>query len=192
MSVSREAKLSAYAALIRKWNRAINLVSLASLPDLETRHLADSAQLAGLLSDPKGLWLDIGSGGGLPGIVVAIHHPELTVRLVDSDRRKVAFLQTAIRELDLANCTALSARIEELVPAQAANLSARALAPLDRLMPYLERHLASDGTGWLMKGQNWRAELDAAQQNWKFDVTVHPSQTDPGAVILQIGNLRNG
>ncbi len=192
MSASREARLAQYAALIRKWNPAINLVAPASLDQLEQRHIADSAQLALLQPEPQGSWLDIGSGGGLPGLVVAIFHPELPVQLVDSDRRKVAFLQTAIRQLGLVNCTATAARIEELPPADAANLSARALAPLDRLVPYLERHLAQDGTAWLMKGRNWQTELTAARRNWRFDVEIHPSTTDPDAAILQISNIRHG
>ena len=192
MSASREARLAQYAALIRKWNPAINLVAPATLAQLEQRHIADSAQLALLQPEPMGRWLDIGSGGGLPGIVVAVHHPELPVLLVDSDRRKVTFLQAAIRELGLENCSAVASRIERLPPADAANLSARALAPLDRLVPYLQRHLAQDGTAWLMKGRNWETELNQARLTWRFDVQVHPSTTDSDAAILQIGNIRHG
>lgn len=192
MSASREARLAQYTTLIRKWNPAINLVAPASLDQLEQRHIADSAQLAALQPAPQGRWLDIGSGGGLPGLVVAIFHPELSVQLIDSDRRKIAFLQTAIRQLGLVNCTAVAARIEELTPADATNLSARALAPLDRLMPYLDRHLAQDGTAWLMKGRNWQTELSAARRDWDFDATIHPSTTDPDAAILQISNIHHG
>ncbi|HHY02755.1 MAG TPA: 16S rRNA (guanine(527)-N(7))-methyltransferase RsmG [Paracoccus sp.] len=192
MSASREARLTDYAALIRKWNPAINLVSPASVDQLEERHIADSAQLARLQPNPQGRWLDIGSGGGLPGLVVAIYHPDLPVSLVDSDRRKVAFLQAAIRQLGLKNCIATAARVEQLPAADASNLSARALAPLDQLMPYLERHLAQDGTAWLMKGRNWQTELSAARMNWRFDVESHPSSTDPEAAILQIRNIRHG
>lgn len=190
-SASREAKLAAYATLIRKWNPAINLVAAATLPNLETRHLADSSQLA-TLAPPSGSWLDIGSGGGLPGIVVAIHNPDRTVTLVDSDQRKVAFLQTAIRELQLENCTAIAARIETMPPASARHVSARALAPLDRLMPYVARHMTEDGTAWLMKGRNWQAEVDAARKHWRFDITAHASATDPSAAILQISGLHRG
>ena len=85
MTASREAQLAAYAALLRKWNPSINLIAPGTVPDLERRHLQDSAQLASLVVDPwDGLWLDIGSGGGLPGVVVAIHHPDSELLLVDS------------------------------------------------------------------------------------------------------------
>ena len=191
MSASREAMLAAFAALIRKWNPAINLVAPTTLSDLEQRHIADSAQLAGMPA-PHGNWLDIGSGGGLPGIVVAIYQPERTVTLMDADRRKVAFLQTAIRQLRLTNCTAICARIEDHPPAMVRHISARALAPLDRLMPYVARHMARDGTAWLMKGRSWHAEVEAARQEWRFDVISHPSMTDPDAAILEINGLHSG
>lgn len=190
MSASREARFRVYAALLRKWNPAINLVSPATLQNLEQRHLADCQQVANLVDDPQGPWLDLGSGGGLPGLVVAICHPSLPVTLVDSDRRKVAFLQTAIRELELGRCAAVAARIDDLPPAAARHLSARALAPMDRLMPYLARHLANDGTAWLMKGRNWQEELRSAQRDWRFQATAHPSATDPEAAIIQISGLQ--
>ncbi|SDX37495.1 16S rRNA (guanine(527)-N(7))-methyltransferase RsmG [Paracoccus sanguinis] len=188
MSASREARLATYASLIRKWNPAINLVAPATLANLEERHLADSAQLADL-APADGDWLDIGSGGGLPGLVVAICHPERPTRLVESDRRKVAFLHSAIRTLDLPQCEAVAARIETLAPANARHLSARALAPLSRLVPYLDRHLALGGTGWLMKGRNWQAELEAAGPLPNYRVIAHPSVTDPEAAILQLDRL---
>ncbi|HRO13507.1 MAG TPA: 16S rRNA (guanine(527)-N(7))-methyltransferase RsmG [Paracoccus sp. (in: a-proteobacteria)] len=190
MTASREAEqLTAYAELIRKWNPAINLVSPNSLAELETRHIADSRQLACIASGAQGSWLDIGSGGGLPGIVVAIQRPDLSVTLLDSDARKIAFLRTAIRTLALGNCRAISGRIESSAPAHAQNLSARALAPLDRLMPYVQRHLAKDGTAWLMKGRNWQQEIASAQHGWDFHVTAHSSLTDPEAAILEIREL---
>lgn len=185
MIAPREAKLAAFAALARKWNPAINLVSPATLSQFEERHIADSLQLASLADRKDAPWLDIGSGGGLPGIVLAIAQPQRPVTLVDSDQRKVAFLQAAIRELDLPRCTALHSRIESLPPASARHLSARALAPLPRLMPYLDLHLAEGGTGWLMKGRSWRAELDQLGPLDHYALTVHPSDTDPEAAILQ-------
>lgn len=192
MSASREADLAKLAAMIRKWNPAINLVAPSTLSDLEERHISDSLQLANLADRPAGLWLDIGSGGGLPGLVLATCHRDCEIRLVDSDRRKVAFLQAAIRELALEKCTAVASRIEDLPPASADNLSARALAPLVRLMPYLARHLAQNGTAWLMKGRNWQAELETARETWKFHVVVHPSATDPSSAILAIRDVHHG
>lgn len=186
MSASREARLQILATLLRKWNPAINLVSPQSLQDLERRHIDDSAQLARIAVDPKGPWLDIGSGGGLPGLVIAVFYPDLPMMLLDSDRRKVAFLQSAIRELDLQRCTAFCGRIEDHPPAEAHHLSARALAPLDRLMPYVARHLRQDGTAWLMKGRNWQSELEIARRDWNFAATVHPSATDADSAILEI------
>lgn len=191
MSASREARLQRYAELLRKWNPAINLIAPNTVADLEYRHIEDSLQLAELVREP-GEWLDIGSGGGLPGIVSAIVHPDWPVTLVDSDRRKVTFLQTCIRELELPHCQAVVSRIEALPPASARHLSARALAPLDRLMPYLERHLGDQGTAWLMKGRNWRAELDQLGGDIAYNVTVHPSKTDPDAAIIQFDRKTRG
>ncbi|ARJ69194.1 16S rRNA (guanine(527)-N(7))-methyltransferase RsmG [Paracoccus contaminans] len=186
MNASREARFAAYAALLRKWNPSINLVAPNSLAQLEDRHLADSAQLAQLAPDDDEPWLDIGSGGGLPGLVLAIEQPDRPIRLVDSDGRKVAFLRTVIQSLGLSNCTALQARIEELPPASVRHISARALAPLPRLVPYLDRHLAEGGTGWLLKGRNWQAEFEQLGSLDHYRLTVHPSRTDPQAAILQL------
>lgn len=191
MNASREASLAQYAELVRRWNPRINLVARTTIEDLETRHIQDSLQLDDLVPPLTSTWLDIGSGGGLPGLVLAICRPQTSFRLVDSDSRKVAFLQTVTRELLLPNCTAEAARIENLSPAQALTLSARALAPLERLMPYLARHLAPEGTAWLMKGRNWQTELATARESWNFELQVHPSKTEEGAAILQIWNVKH-
>lgn len=185
MSASREAQLSAFADLVGRWNPAINLVAPGTIADFAERHIADSLQLAALAEPDDAPWIDIGSGGGLPGIVVAIAHPNRPITLVDSDNRKVAFLRTVIRELGLRHCTATQSRIEALPPANARHLSARALAPLDRLVPYLDRHLAAGGTAWLMKGRNWRSEIEQAGPLDGYVMTVHPSRTDSQAAILQ-------
>ncbi|MDO5368782.1 16S rRNA (guanine(527)-N(7))-methyltransferase RsmG [Paracoccus sp. (in: a-proteobacteria)] len=191
MNASREAKLVQYAELVRRWNPRINLVARTTIEDIETRHIRDSLQLNDLVSPSAGTWMDIGSGGGLPGLVLAICRPQTSFRLVDSDSRKVVFLQTVIRELSLPNCTAQAARIENLSPAKALTLSARALAPLERLMPYLARHLAPEGTAWLMKGRNWQTELAPTQESWNFELKIHPSKTDEDAAILQIWNVKH-
>lgn len=192
MSVSRETdQLTLYAALIRKWNPAINLVAPSTLDDLETRHVFDSAQLAHASSTARGTWADLGSGGGLPGIVLGIARPDLELTLVESDRRKCSFLRTVIRELDLNNVGVLNNRIEEAAPLSARNISARALAPLPLLMSYIDRHLAKDGTAWLMKGRNWQSEVAKARLSWQFDLNIHASKTDPDAAILEITGIRH-
>ena len=190
MIASCEAKLHAFADLLRRWNPSINLVAPSTLDDLWSRHIDDSTQLADL-APPTGTWLDIGSGGGLPGVVVAICRPDLQVTLLDSDARKATFLRTCIRELDLANATAVTDRIERHPPAGASHVSARALAPMPKLMPYVVRHLAPGGTAWLMKGERWKDEVDAVKTAWHFDLTDHASRTQPGAAILELTAIRH-
>lgn len=193
-NVSRETddRLVRYADLIRVWSRRINLVAPSTIDNLAERHIADSLQLLQHRPNPGPGWVDLGSGGGLPGLVVALASTsgETRFTLVESDSRKAAFLRRAVAELHLDNTAVVSARIEALPPMSASTVSARALAPLPKLLDYVARHLAPDGTALLMKGRNWRDELVAAQQDWKFDLMVKPSTTDPDAAILQIGNLR--
>ena len=193
MHVSRETsdRLDAYQDLIRKWNPRINLVAPSTLDDLKKRHIDDCLQLAAQVSTVSGSWVDLGSGGGLPGIVVAIALADqnLSITLIESDQRKSAFLRTAIRELDLNNAQILTARIEQAAPQNADYLSARALAPLPRLMPYLVRHLGANGQAWLMKGQRWQDEVDEARQAWAFDVESYESVTQSGAAILKISGV---
>lgn len=193
MHVSRETtdRLDAYQDLIRKWNPRINLVAPSTLDDLKGRHIDDCLQLAAQVSTVSGSWVDIGSGGGFPGIVLAIAlaDQDLSITLIESDQRKSTFLRTVIRELDLQNAEVLTARIEQATPQNADYLSARALAPLPRLMPYLTRHLGANGQAWLMKGQRWQDEVDEARQAWAFDVESYESVTQPGAAILKISGV---
>lgn len=193
--VSREtaARLSAYAGLLRKWNPAINLVARSTLDDLEARHIADSAQLFDLAPPDARHWVDLGSGGGFPGLVIAIlaaGRPHgLRVTLIESDQRKAAFLRTVARELGLDNVSVLDTRIEDTPPQRADVLSARALAPLAALLAFTERHLAPGGTALFPKGARADEELDAALASWRFEVQKIPSGTDPQAVILKIGGI---
>lgn len=192
MSVSRETeRLAAYAGLLRKWNPAINLIAPSTIAQIEARHIADSLHLAEIAKTAEDNWVDLGSGGGLPGIVVAIMRPDLDLTLVESDRRKAAFLRNALRELALPRAKVLCNRIETLDRLDAANISARALAPLPQLMAYVERHLSPSGTAWLMKGRNWQAEVSQARDDWKFDLKTHQSATDPDAAILEITGIRH-
>lgn len=187
------ARLAAYAALLRKWNPAINLVSRSTLEALETRHIADSAQLFDLRPPGARHWVDLGSGGGFPGMVIAIlaaeAEPDLRVTLIESDLRKATFLRTVARELDLGNVAILNTRIEDAPPQGADVLSARALAALPVLLGFAERHLGPDGIALFPKGARHAAELANALETWRATVQKFPSKTDPQAVILQLGGI---
>lgn len=192
MDVSRETEqLSGYARLLRKWNPSVNLIAPSTLAQLETRHIADSMRVVECSKVVRGVWLDLGSGGGFPGMVIAVARPELQVTLLESDQRKAAFLRNAARELGIGNAKVLCQRIEVAQPLAAAHVSARALAPLPQLMAYVHRHLEPSGTAWLMKGRNWQAEVAEAQRDWKFDLKVHPSGTDADAAILEIAGINH-
>src|SRR5690606_29961856 len=102
---------------------------------------------------------------------------------------KAAFLRSVARSLDLHNVNVQNDRIEAINSLNAAHISARALAPLPRLMPYLARHMAKDGQAWLMKGEKWHAEVEEARKHWKFNLTSIASSTQPGAAILKIGEV---
>ena len=193
-NVSRETiqRLEGYAALLRKWTPAINLVAASTLDDLWSRHMADSAQLLDLAPEGARLWVDMGSGGGFPGLVVAIlaaeRRPSLKVALIESDLRKATFLRTVAREVGVT-VDVHAHRIEEVAPMGADVVSARALAPLARLLPLAERHLAAGGTALFQKGASHASEVAEALAHWRFTVQNHPSQTDPQAVVLRIGEI---
>jgi 16S rRNA (guanine527-N7)-methyltransferase len=193
-SVSRETilRLEAYEELIRRWTPRINLVSSGTLDDLWSRHFADSAQLLDLAPKWASHWADLGSGGGFPGLVIAIlaaeARPELETTLVESDQRKAAFLTTAARALGLS-VEVLPERIESLPPIGADVLSARALGPLDTLLRHAQRHLAADGVALFPKGARVDAELAHALEHWRFSYQKEPSKTDATGVVLIIGGI---
>ena len=194
LDVSRETldRLEIYAELLRKWNPRINLVAKSTLDDLWSRHMIDSAQVFGLADHPVDHWVDLGSGGGFPGLVVAImameHGSPKKVTLVESDVRKSAFLRTVIRETG-APANVLTSRIEVTEPLNADVLSARALADLPALLEFAERHLSPHGTAIFHKGASWKKELSAAQEKWKFDHRVATSTTEEGPVVLSIAGV---
>ncbi|WP_170451823.1 16S rRNA (guanine(527)-N(7))-methyltransferase RsmG [Ruegeria arenilitoris] len=196
LSVSRETfeKLSIFVNLLRKWNPKINLVSRSTLPEVWSRHIKDSIQVFHLV-EPKNHWVDLGSGGGFPGLVCAIlaseTSPETEFTLVESDQRKSAFLRTVIRETK-ANCSVISKRIEVVDPLGADVLSARALADLTTLLSFCDRHLKEDGVAVFPKGATWKKEIDAAQREWSFTTEPANSLTDPQAVILKIKGVSRG
>lgn len=189
--VSRETlqKLDAYKTLLEKWTRKINLISKSTVQDIAERHIWDSAQV---YEKTDGKWADLGSGGGLPAVVVAIlaqgWKDPLEMTLVESDQRKATFLRTCARELDL-QITVVSHRIEAVDALGAQIISARALADLNSLLALSYPHLAKDGTGIFMKGARWQDEVHAARKNWVFSCDAMESKTNPEAAILRIRDI---
>lgn len=194
--VSREtsARIETYLALLGRWNPRINLVSRSTLADAWHRHAADSAQLWRLAPSNAGTWLDLGSGAGFPGLVIAAiaaeKLPALAFHLVESDQRKAAFLVTAAREMGLsARAMVHARRIEDLPPVHADVLSARALAPLTALLPMVEKHRRPEGTALFPKGATVHKEIAEASEHWRFDHKLHPSLTEQEAAIVEIGAI---
>jgi 16S rRNA (guanine527-N7)-methyltransferase len=169
-------------------------VAAQSLKDVETRHFRDSLQL--LSFAPKGVrrWIDLGSGGGFPGLVIAIAGPErlpgLTVTLIEADQRKAEFLRTVIRAVDVA-ATVIATRIEKVEPFEVDVVSARALAPLPKLIALAEPFLTLGTTCLFSKGERYKEELADAIKDWQFTVETHPSHTDPNAAILSLKDIRH-
>lgn len=194
VDVSRETMddLQAFAALVLKWTPKINLISASSEPFIWDRHIVDSVQIYRFAPADLRLWLDIGSGGGFPGIVAAIlgkvKHPNARFLLIESDQRKVAFLRTAIRDLDLA-ASVLADRIEDVPATDADVVSARALGSLSMLMPLLSHHMHQDGTAILHKGRQAASEIADARHDWRFDLEETPSMTDPDGRLLLIQRI---
>lgn len=188
--VSRETqeKLQGFEALVRKWNPKINLVANSTLSQFSTRHVHDGIAVSGA-TGAVGDWLDIGSGGGFPGIIVSIlSGDERHVTLVESDSRKCAFLSTVRRELGL-QLTVINERIEEMKARSFPVISARALAPLPRLLDLAHRFGDPASVFLFPKGQNWEAEHVAAQALWRYDMQAIESATTAGSVILKIKNI---
>ena len=175
----------AYADLLARWQARINLVGPQTLETLWHRHFLDSAQLF------TQTLTDIGSGGGFPGLVLAImaaHQGGPTVTLIESDARKAAFLREASRVCG-AGATIINARAEAVEAPVADVVTARACAPLPRLLPWVFGRLRADGTALLLKGANWRDELTAAEKGWTLTSAKIPSCTDASGVILKLEGL---
>ena len=177
-----------FSALVLEWNERINLISSATAATIWDRHIRDCAQLA-RLGPASGPWGDLGSGAGFPGMVVAIMSAGVEMTCIESDGRKAAFLRNAAHAINLRVCVKAQ-RIEGVPALQARVVSARALAPLSKLLGYVERHLQPGGTAMLMKGARWIEELEAARKSWQFSYEALSSVTNPDAVILKIGELR--
>jgi 16S rRNA (guanine527-N7)-methyltransferase len=183
--VSREtlARLDAYVALLLAENERQNLIGRSTVEEVWTRHIADSAQLIRFAPRTDSRWLDIGSGAGLPGVVIAILDPG-PMTLVEPRRLRADFLVRAVAELGLAERVTVHAAKAETIEGRFDAITARAVASLDRLLA-ISQHLSTDKTIWLLpKGKSARFELDEARRTWQGHFRLEASRTDPDAQIV--------
>jgi 16S rRNA (guanine527-N7)-methyltransferase len=192
--VSRETleRLDAFVPLFLKWQRAVQLVAPSTLPNLWTRHVADSLQLLDLAYDAK-TWADLGTGGGFPGLVLAIaraKEPGWFMHLIESDTRKAAFLREAVR------VTGAAAKVHaERIESAAKRLggvdvvTARALAPLPRLIDLAAPFLEQGAKGIFLKTQYVGEELTDTTKSWTINSTIVPSRTDSRGRIVVIDSV---
>ena len=191
-NVSREtwSRLDGLVALLLKWQNTTNLVAPSTLAEIWTRHVADSAQLFTIAPDARA-WVDLGSGGGFPGLVIACviaDHPGAKIHLVESNQKKSAFLREAARTLSVP-AIVHARRIEDFASRPMPSVevvTARALAPLDRLLGYAAPLLKTGAIGLFPKGRDAEAELTAASKSWTMDAQLVPSVTDPQARIVVV------
>ncbi|MBA4784202.1 MAG: 16S rRNA (guanine(527)-N(7))-methyltransferase RsmG [Alphaproteobacteria bacterium] len=194
--VSRETqeRLEHFAGLFRKWASRINLVAPSTINELWDRHIADSAQLFQLRPEAA-TWVDLGSGGGFPGIITAILLKEIDggwVHLVESNQKKASFLRVALMETE-ARGTVYPARIDEAAKQIEGcdYLSARALAELDLLLQHASPWLSKTGArAFFHKGRDYQREIGKARGAWDFDLVEHPSAVESDSIILEVSNLR--
>ncbi|ABD85864.1 16S rRNA (guanine(527)-N(7))-methyltransferase RsmG [Rhodopseudomonas palustris] len=191
VSRETEARLDAYVALLLQWQAKTNLISPATLPQLWTRHVADSLQLLRLAPDAK-TWLDFGSGGGFPGVVLACALAESaggSVQLVERNVKKAAFLREALRVTGGAGQVIL-ADIGDSVDRFAGQVdcvTARAVAPLHQLIGFAKPLIRQGAKALFLKGQDVDAELTEATKSWKFSPRLHPSLTGGQGWIVELG-----
>lgn len=186
--MNNKEKFDLYAATLCAWSEKMNLVAPSTLGDIETRHFADSAQLADVL--PRGVYVaDLGSGAGFPGVVLAILGWQVTC--IESIGKKVAFLNELKQRLDLPNLTIYHGRVEDFVAALPRDnpdlvFTARAFAPLVKILDYVAK---TKCRLFLLKGREIENEIAAAKQKYKFDYELVPSKTGDG-FIIKIQNIR--
>lgn len=196
-SVSRETieRLVIYHNLLKKWQKVQNLVSPSTLDRIWHRHFADSAQLVPLIGDSK-IVVDLGSGGGFPGMVLAIllqERPDFTLQLVEANGRKCAFLKDVARatstHVEIHNCRIEVFAIESTIP-KVDVITARALKPLKDLLQFGLFGFEKGAKGVFLKGQTFQTEIDEALELFDFEVVCHQSQTDEMGRIVEIFNVK--
>ncbi|WP_165191102.1 16S rRNA (guanine(527)-N(7))-methyltransferase RsmG [Caulobacter soli] len=185
------ADLTRFQALLAEWNEVMNLVGPATIATYWNRHAWDSAQLLQLAPDAK-TWADLGAGAGLPGVVLAIllkDTPGAKVHLVESMAKRCKFLRVAVDALGLP-AEIHNVRAEEL-DLKVDVVTARACAPMVRLLGYAQPYLKRGATAWFLKGQDVATELAEAATYWKFESTLRPSLSDPRGQIVQVKGLKS-
>lgn len=176
-----------FVELLRRWNRSINLVSARDMSALWTRHVADSLQLGALWSKRPERAIDLGSGAGFPGLVLAIQYG-VHFDLLEQDQGKAAFLREAARVTG-APVTVVATKIEDAAVPRAPLITARGLAPLSRLLGYAENLLTPDGECLFLKSRGVEAEIAEAVGTWAMHVEQIPSRTDSNGVILRVSGI---
>lgn len=190
-NVSRETfdKLDAYYRALTEWQQKFNLVSNSSLSDAWQRHFADSAQLFVQIPASAQSLLDMGSGAGFPGMVLAImsaaQKPDLKVTLAESIGKKVQFLQY-VKALTIVDAEIFHGRVESIAARKFDVITARAMTALTNLLAYAHPLLKKNGCCLFLKGEHFAEELTEAEQKWRFDYETIPSQTSAQSVILKI------
>ena len=192
-NVSREtlSRLKAYVDVLTDWNARHNLVSARSLEDVWRRHVWDSAQLIQYIPAYTKTVADLGSGAGFPGLVLAeLLRGRADVVLYEATRKKAEFLEAAARRMGL-NVGIRNVRIEAGRHEPVDVVTARALAPLDKLLGYAQQMAARHTVCLFLKGQSLASELTEARKSWRMKALQHPSETDPSGVILEVRELRH-
>lgn len=192
-NVSREtlARLKAYAGLLEEWNARHNLVSRASLSDVWRRHFWDSAQIAAFIPQAAKSLVDLGSGAGFPGLVLAEMLRERAPRVVlyEATKKKCLFLAEITAQLKL-EVDIRNERIEDAAPERFDVVAARACAPLWELLPYAHTFWDRRTIGLFLKGQNVESELTQARKSWRITAQRHPSRSDPSGTILELREMQ--
>lgn len=192
-TVSRETlkDFLIFEKLLKKWNRTMNLVSVSTLEQFMVRHILDSVQLVRYCEKKNGLWLDIGSGGGFPGIPMAIYarhyYPKFEFYLLDSNSKKCTFLQEVCRHLNIET-KIICDRVENVPAIQCEYIVSRALAPLSDLLNYSKRHRKKNGKSLFLKGNNVFNELLIAKDSWVFSYNIHQSLSHNSGKVVEITN----
>ena len=193
-------QIDAYIQLLLKWNQAKNLIGKSTEQDIWKRHILDSVQLVPLIPEHTQTLSDFGAGAGIPGVILALCFPDITVHLIDSNGKKSRFMQEAARHCHIPNMQVHQCRAETLTPWKSDVITARAFAPLPRLFTYIFPFFAKESLCILPKGCNYDKEIYEAQQTWSFDYSVTASLVqeqssdenniaDRNGVILRVKEL---